>query len=104
MNAFNERFNRTVQEDFVEYEETLLVDNLRLFNKKCLLDYLDRYVIVVRIRTGGINNRTLCQMLAPYLPDWFHMWWLHTAFCRVLKHNTSLKTIHPQRYCAVSCP
>ncbi len=42
MNAFNERFNRTVQEDFVDYEEDLLLEDLRLFNQR-LLGYLDRY-------------------------------------------------------------
>ena len=41
MNAFNERFNRTVQEDFVDYEEGLLLEDLRLFNQH-LLGYLDR--------------------------------------------------------------
>ena len=42
MNAFKECFHRPVQEDFVDYEEDLLLEDLRLFNQR-LLDYLDRY-------------------------------------------------------------
>ena len=42
MNAFNERFNRTVQEGFVDYEEELLLEDLRTFNQR-LLGYLNRY-------------------------------------------------------------
>ena len=32
MNAYNERFNRTIQEEFVDYREDLLLDDLRGFN------------------------------------------------------------------------
>ena len=75
MNAFNERFNRTVQEDFVDYEEDLLAEDLRSFNHR-LLDYIDCYNGQRPHR--GIGNRTPCQMLAQYLPDLSHMWWTHT--------------------------
>ena len=37
MNAINERFNRTVQEDFVDYEKDLLAEDLRAFNQHLLL-------------------------------------------------------------------
>ncbi len=70
MNAFNERFNRTVQEDFVDYEEELLLEDLRL------LDYLDRYN--GQRPHQGINCRTPCQMLAQHLPRLSHMGWTHT--------------------------
>ena len=65
MNIVNERFNRTVQEDFVDYEEDLPAEDLRSVNHR-LLDYLDRY-------NGqrphySLDNRTPCQMLAQYLP------------------------------------
>ena len=53
MNAFNDRFNRTVQEE-------LLFEDLRAFNQ-CLLGYLDRYNGQRPHR--GIGNRTPCQML-----------------------------------------
>jgi len=42
MNARNERFNRTVQEEFVNYEENLLADDIRAFNDR-LLHYLGQY-------------------------------------------------------------
>ena len=76
MNAFNERFNRTVQEDFVDYEEDLLLEDLRLFNQR-LLDYLDRYN--GQRPHQGINYRTPCQMLAQHMPRLSHMWWRSTV-------------------------
>ena len=42
MNAHCERFNRTVQDEFVDYHETLLFTDLRAFNLR-LLDWLDWY-------------------------------------------------------------
>ncbi len=36
MNAHAERFNRTVQEEFVQFEEDLLFTDVPLFNEKCL--------------------------------------------------------------------
>ena len=42
MNACNERFKRTIQEEFVDYQEDLLLDDLRGFNDQ-LLEYLQRY-------------------------------------------------------------
>ena len=75
MNAFNERFNRTIQEDFVDYEEDCLLDDLRLFNER-LPGFLDRYN--GQCPHHGLNNRTPCQMLAQHLPHLSHMWWHHT--------------------------
>ncbi len=40
--AYNERFNRTIQEEFVDYREDLLLDDLPGFNDH-LLGYLQRY-------------------------------------------------------------
>ncbi len=40
--ACSERFNRTVQEEFVDYQENLPSDDLRGFND-CLLEYWQRY-------------------------------------------------------------
>lgn len=34
MNAHNERFNRTIQEQFVDYHEDLLFSDIELFNQK----------------------------------------------------------------------
>ncbi|WP_084275367.1 integrase core domain-containing protein [Nitratiruptor tergarcus] len=42
MNAHNERFNRTIQEQFINYHEDLLFTDLDAFNKKLaqwLIDY-----------------------------------------------------------------
>ena len=39
MNAHAERFNRTIQEEFIEFNKDLLFDDLNAFNDK-LLDYL----------------------------------------------------------------
>ena len=74
MNAFNERFNRTVQEDFVDHEEDLLVEELRLFNAR-LFDYLERYNI--RRPHYSLGNQTHCQMFAQHLPRLSHMSWTH---------------------------
>ncbi|WP_423908390.1 integrase core domain-containing protein [Candidatus Spongiihabitans sp.] len=42
MNPCAERFNRTIQEQLVDYHESLLFDNLALFNQK-LADWLIKY-------------------------------------------------------------
>lgn len=42
MNAHNERFNRTIQEQFIDYNEDLLFTDIDLFNQKMddwLIDY-----------------------------------------------------------------
>jgi len=40
MNAHTERFNRTIQEEFIEFNKDLLFDDINAFNDK-LLDYLN---------------------------------------------------------------
>jgi len=42
MNAYNERFNRTVQEEFMDCHEELLLGDVRGFNEH-LLSYLECY-------------------------------------------------------------
>ena len=76
MNAYNERFNRTIQEEFVDYQEDLLLDDLSGFNDR-LLEYLQRY-------NGerphyGLNYLTPCQSIATLLPDLPRSWWHHTV-------------------------
>ncbi len=76
MNAYNERFNRTIQEEFVDYREDLLLDDLPGFNDH-LLGYLQRY-------NGerphyGLNYLTPCQSIAKLLPDLSRSWWHHTT-------------------------
>ena len=75
MNAYNERFNRTIQEEFVDYQEDLLHDDLPGFNAH-LLTYLQRY-------NGerphhGLNYLTPCQSIAKLLPDLSSMGWHQT--------------------------
>ena len=76
MNAFNERFNRTVQTDFVDYEKDCLLNDLRLFNEH-LPGFLDRYN--GQRPHQGLNYQTPCQRLAQHLPHLSHMWWHHTG-------------------------
>lgn len=55
MNAYIERFNRTLQEEFIDYHEELLFSDLNVFNSK-LMDYLLFYN-TKRIHIG-LNNQT----------------------------------------------
>ncbi len=65
MDAFNERFNRTVQEEWMDYGEDLLPGNVREFNAR-LPGCLDRYNN--RRPHRGLDNLTPSQMLAKHLP------------------------------------
>jgi len=55
MNAYIERFNRTLQEEFIDHHEDLLFEDLNAFNS-ALMDYLLFYN-TKRIHIG-INNQT----------------------------------------------
>ncbi len=56
MNAPVERFNRTLQETFVDYHEDLLFDDLVAFNRK-LVDWLLAYNTVLPSIALGVNLR-----------------------------------------------
>ena len=56
MNAHAERFNRTLQETFVDYHEELLLDDLAAFNRK-LADWLLAYNTVLPHHCLGHNLR-----------------------------------------------
>ena len=78
MNARNERFNRTVQEEFVEYFEYLLPDDLPAFNEQ-MLSCLQRF-------NGerphqGLGYPTPTQTIALQIPNLSKMWWPHTMCC-----------------------
>ena len=60
MNAYIERFNRTIQEEFIDNHEELLFSDLKAFNVK-LMDYLLFYN-TKRIHLG-INNQTPINFL-----------------------------------------
>ncbi len=54
MNAHNERFNRTLQEQFVDYYEDLLFTDLEGFNQK-LAEWLVDYNIVLPHHNPGVE-------------------------------------------------
>ena len=75
MNALSERFNRTVQEEFVDYYEHRLFDDLYGFND-ALFTYMERYNAERPHRSLG--NMTPCQAVAQQTPRLSRMWWPHT--------------------------
>ena len=75
VNAFNERFNRTVQEELIGHEEDLRPDDLWQFNER-LMGYLERYN--GRRPHQGLGYLTPCQVLARYWPNLSHRWWPRT--------------------------
>ena len=74
MNAICERFNRALREQFIEFNEILLFEDLALFNLK-LAEYLALY-----------NSKRLHKALALTTPVEYilkenkncNMWWTHT--------------------------
>ena len=68
MNAHAERFNRTIQEEFIEFNKDLLFQDLRAFNDK-LLDYLiwfnesrPHYALGLRSPMQFLAEEHLCNM------------------------------------------
>ncbi len=76
MNAHVERFNRTLQEQFVDYHEDLLVDDLAAFNRK-LADWLLAYNTVLPHHSLG--RQSPVQFLIHHQPE-CQMWWTHTVY------------------------
>ena len=77
MNAHAERFNRTIQETFVDYHEDLLFDDLAAFNRK-LADWLLAYNTVLPHHSLG--RQSPVQSLIHHQPEW-QRWWTHTGAC-----------------------
>ncbi len=74
MNAHNERFNRTIQEQFVDYYEDLLFTDLEEFNKhlaKWLIDYN------TKIPHSSLNYKSPVQYLLENHQE-CHMYWTYT--------------------------
>lgn len=78
MNARNERFNRTIQEEFVRYEEDLLANDIRAFNTR-LLNYLGQYN-TTRPHLA-LNCLTPCQTIAKQIPQQSRIGWQYTDIC-----------------------
>jgi len=75
MNAHDERFNCTIQEEFVDYHEDLLVEALKQFND-VLFEYLGRYNF--RRPHYSLGYQTPAQRLASSSPNLSNMSWHRT--------------------------
>ncbi len=74
MNAHCERFNRTIQEEFVDYHRDTLLDNLTAFNNK-MIDYLLWY--------NGKRPHWALNLMSPIsflvkMNFQCNMWWPYT--------------------------
>ncbi|MCV6599360.1 MAG: integrase core domain-containing protein [Alphaproteobacteria bacterium] len=74
MNAHNERFNRTIQEQFVDYNNDLLFTNIDLFNEK-MADWLIDYN--TKIPHHSLQMNSPVQYLLNINPQ-CHMYWTYT--------------------------
>ena len=74
MNAHNERFNRTIQEQFVDFNEDLLFTDTQLFNEY-LADWLIKYN--TQIPHHSLKMKTPVQYLIEKYPE-CHMLWTNT--------------------------
>lgn len=80
MNAHCERFNRTIQEEFVDYHEDLLFTDLKAFNDK-LFDWLLWYN--GQRPHHSLDGQTPLQVIAQFLSrQQCRMYWPHTMCCR----------------------
>ena len=75
MNAHVERFNRTIQESFVDYHQDLLFTDLARFNQK-LADWLVFYN--TQRPHHRLGQRTPLQFLLQHQPE-CQRWWTHTG-------------------------
>ena len=74
MNAHAERFNRTLQESFVDYHEDLLFTDLALFNRK-LADWLVFYN--TERPHHALGQQSPLSFLIQHQPE-CQRWWTHT--------------------------
>lgn len=81
MNAHNERFNRTIQEEFINHYEHLLTTSRDVFNTK-LMDYLLFYN-TQRVHHAFKNKKTPLQILMEYYNSESHCrnGWTYTNIC-----------------------
>jgi len=77
MNAHNERFNRTLQEQFVDFYEDLLFTDIDLFNEY-MADWLIKYN--TKIPHHSLKMKTPVQYLIQNHPE-CHMLWTNTLVC-----------------------
>jgi transposase InsO family protein len=85
MNAHIERFNRTLDEEFLVWNKPLMRDDVSSFNDK-LIDWLLWY-------NGERPHFSLGQkspfqaMMEKINPEECHMWWTHTFPCAINPHR-----------------
>ncbi len=79
MNATCERFNRTLREQFIEFNELLLFEDLNLFNQR-MAEYLVLY--------NSKRPHKSLELMTPV--DYIlreskidNMWWTHTPPCKL---------------------
>ena len=76
MNAHNQRFNRTIQENFTDYHQHLLFSDLNAFNQKMaewLIDYN------TKIPHHSLQLLSPVQYLIQQQPE-CHIWWTYTRY------------------------
>ena len=71
MNAINERFNRTIQEEFVDYHDDLLINRTE-FNHRLLTDYLITYN--TKRPHAALNYMTPCRTIMNISPESGKRW------------------------------
>ena len=84
MNAIDERFNRTIQEEFVAHHEDILVTDLGRFNE-VLFEYLGRYNF--RRPHQSLAYKTPAQQLASFCPHLSNMSWHRTIIIGCALHT-----------------
>jgi len=84
MNAHVERFNRTIQDEFLDFHKPLLFKDIQVFNHK-LLEYL-LWFNAERVHYAFGNKRSPLQFIAsqengdnPFLTEECKDGWTHTA-------------------------
>ncbi|MFZ8659775.1 integrase core domain-containing protein, partial [Klebsiella quasipneumoniae subsp. similipneumoniae] len=93
MNATCERFNRTLREQFIEFNELLLFEDLNLFNQR-MAEYLVLY--------NSKRPHKSLELMTPV--DYIlreskncNMWWTHTHHCGSgLHHIVRRHNLHPE--------
>jgi len=87
MNAYIERFNRTIQEEFANWQTHLLLEDLNQFNRK-LMDYLIWYNTKRPHHSLGLISPMKYIMINSNLTALdCNMWWTNTF---LLQKNTTL--------------
>ncbi len=80
MNAHVERFNRTIQEEFVDFHEDLLLTDTMAFNDK-LFDYLTWYNLYRPHH--ALQLQSPMQVICNYLQsNQCNMYWPNTPGCQ----------------------